>query len=374
MNILIFSWRGPGHPHAGGAEVATHEDAKGWVKKGHNVTLFTSDYPGSKDEEIIDGVRIIRSGSQIFGVHIEACQWYIKGKHLKYDLVIDQFHGIPFFTPLYIKEKKLAFIHEVTKEVWGLNPWPAPFNLIPAFFGTLLEPYLFKIFYRNIPFMTGAESTKKDLIDWGIPQENISVISYGVSVPKVKIFPKEEKNTLIFLGALSKDKGIEDALKIFSIVSGLDNDFSFWVVGKGEDHYTQKLKLLAIKLGIDKRVKFWGYVSQQKKFELLGRAHLLVNPSVREGWGLVVIEAASVGTPSVGYNVVGLKDSILNDKTGILCDPNPVDSSKAILSLLGDKKKYNSFRKNCLKWSNKFSWERSSKESLELIGKIVESD
>lgn len=370
MNILILSWRGPGHPHAGGAEQATHEHAKAWIKAGHQVTLFTSDYRGCKHEEIIDGVKIKRSGSQIFGVHIEALKWYLGSNHPKYDLVIDQFHGIPFFTPIYIKEKKLAFIHEVTKEVWGLNPWPWPYNLIPAILGTIFEPFIFKLFYRNIPFMTGSNSTKEDLIVWGIPQKNITVIPYGLNTPKFKIFPKEEKKTLIFLGALSKDKGIEDVLRIFSILNRSGHGFQFWIIGKGEKYYLKKLKLQSIKLGINKKVKFWGFVTEEKKFELLGRAHILVNPSVREGWGLVVIEAAVVGTPAVGYNVSGLRDSIVDGKTGILCNPDPNSCSEAILLLIKNEEKYQMLRKNCFKWSKEFDWEKSSKESLELIEKL----
>ncbi len=95
LNILILSWRGPGHPNSGGAETSTHEHAKGWVEAGHKVTLFTSDYSGAKEQEVIDGVNIIRSGSQIFGVHLRAFKWFMWEKHPKYDLIVDQFHGIP---------------------------------------------------------------------------------------------------------------------------------------------------------------------------------------------------------------------------------------------------------------------------------------
>ena len=243
MNILIFSWRGLGHPNAGGAEVSTHEHAKGWIKAGHSVTLFTSYYQGAKRTEQIDGVTIIQKGRQFFGVQWEAFKWYLFKDHPKYDLVIDQFHGIPFFTHLYVRAKKLAFIHELTKEVWSVNPWPSPFNLIPAFVGPIFEPLIFKLFYKDIPFMTVSESTKKDLIEWGIPGSNISVVHNGLNAPKINYnLPKERVKTLIFLGALSKDKGIEDGLKIFSLINNREKDWRFWVVGKGGAHYLNNLK------------------------------------------------------------------------------------------------------------------------------------
>ena len=129
LKIVIFSWRGPGHPNLGGAEIVTHEHAKVWVKAGHKVTLFTSFFPGAREREIIDGVEIIRRGKGLIGVHLEAWKWY-RNLEDKPDIVFDHFHGIPFFTPLYVREKKVAFIHEVAKEVWFLSHLPFPKNLI----------------------------------------------------------------------------------------------------------------------------------------------------------------------------------------------------------------------------------------------------
>lgn len=369
MNILILSWRGPNHPNAGGAEQSTHEHAKGWVKAGHRVTLFTAYYKGAKREEEIDGVYIIRSGRQMLGVHVDAFKWYLFGNHKPFDLVIDQFHGIPFFTPLYVRAKKIAFIHEVTKEVWRVNAWSNLIYQIPFTTGMILEPLIFRIFYRHIPFMTVSESTKKDLINWGIPDKSITVINNGINKPTFQKLPKKErKKTLIFLGALTIDKGMGDALKIFSILGHQDQNWQFWVVGKGD---LKSWQFKSKELGISKKMKFWGFVSQRLKYELLGKAHILVNPSIREGWGLVVIEAAAVGTPTVGYNVPGLRDSILNNKTGILCYPMPSACAEQILSLISNQSKYQTLRQNCFKWAKQFDWQKSSKNSLALIEKLT---
>ena len=364
LNILIVSWRGPGHPQAGGAEISTHEHARGWVQAGHSVTLFTSSYPGARPQEKVDGVNVIRKGTQVFGVQLEALKWYLFDTHLRFDIVVDQFHGIPFFTPLYVKEKKLSFIHEVAKEVWNLNPWPWPFNLIPALVGRIFEPLIFKLIYRKIPFMTVSQSTKEDLVNWGIPQNNITVVHNGIDKFITKNhFPKESRKTVIFLGVLSRDKGIEDALRVFSLLKNQSEKWQFWVVGKGD---TRKLK-------IGKNIKLWGFVSEKKKFELLSRAHILINPSVREGWGLVVMEAASVGTPTVAFNVPGLRDSILNGHTGIVVEKLHSVNNMAleIINLLGSDERYRSMSAEAIKWSKKFSWKESSTKSLDLINKII---
>ncbi|TSC88553.1 MAG: Glycosyl transferase family protein [Microgenomates group bacterium Gr01-1014_7] len=373
MNILILSWRGPGHPHAGGAEKSTHEHAKGWVKMDHRVTIFTSYFPDAKREEVIDGINIKRYGRQMFGVQWEAFLWYLFKPHEKFDLVIDQFHGIPFFIPFYVRGKKLAFIHEVAKEVWSLNPWPKPYNFFPSTFGRLFEPLIF-LFYKYVPFMTVSKSTKDDLIRWGIPDKNITIIHNGTNIPRgLKRFEKEKEPTLIFLGALSRDKGIEDALEVFSILS-TKTKWKFWVVGKGDENYLKRLKLLCKELNIEQRVAFYGFVEENRKFELLSKAHLLINTSVREGWGLVVIEAASVATPTLAFNVPGLRDSIKDGITGLLCkNRNNVELADLIKKTLSNEENLDKLSKNAYKWSKKFSWEKSVKKSLTLIEKITRS-
>lgn len=373
MNILILSWRGPGHPNAGGAEISTHEHAKGWVKAGHKVTLFTSYFKGARREEKIDGVTIIREGRQFLEVQWRAFRWFLFAKHPKFDLVVDEFHGIPFFTPLYVRNKKLAFIHEVTGEVWGLNPWSPPLNLVPKILGPIFEPLIFKLFYKKIPFMTVSESTENDLISFGIPEKCVTIIHNGFNKFNVEEnLSKEKKKTVIFLGALAKDKGIEEALKTFSILSRTDDDFQFWVVGKSDSKYLQFLKSQCHKLNINTRVKFWGFVSQEKKFELLKRAHVLIHPAIREGWGLVVIEAASAGTPTVAFNAPGLRDSIIHDRTGLICkDQSPEALAKEIINLLQSSVKYQEMCRNAISWSKKFSWEKATKLSLNLIKEVV---
>lgn len=367
MNILIFSWRGPGHPNAGGAELSTHEHAKAWVKAGHSVTLFTSDFTGGKHHEVMDGVEIIREGSDIFGVQMKAFFWYLFGKHSKFDLVIDQFHGIPFFTPIYVKAKKLGFIHEVAKEVWWLNTWPKPINLVPGLLGTLFESSIFKLFYHHMSFMTVSESTRNDLVEWEIPPSNITVVHNGVNIIFTKS-KKEKIKTVIYLGALAKDKGIEDAIRTFAEISKSNTEFKFWVVGWGSPDYLSKLKKHSKDLGIESKIKFWGFVNNKKKFELLARAHILVNPSVREGWGLVNIESCAMGTPVVGYNVAGTRDSVIDGKTGLLTTFGDYQSlAKKIVYLINNKILYENMRKRAIAWAKKFTWKKSTKESLDLI-------
>src|SRR5258708_1511815 len=367
MNILVFSWRDPKHPQSGGAGQVMHEHMKGWVENGHKVTLFSAFVKELPREEILDGVRIIRSGKQLVGVQINAFFWYVFGRHDKFDLVVDQFHGLPFFTPIYIRTRKLAVIQEVTGNVWFLNHLPKPLNWIVGTIGYITEPIYFW-FYKGVQFMTGSLSAKEDVVKMGIPEKNIHIVHHGVIIPNLKISKKKQNTkTIVFLCALARDKGIEDALKAFSILNQKDN-YHFWVIGKVGKGYDTYLANLCRELGIYEKVKFWGFVSQEKKFKLLSESHILLNPSIREGWGLVNIEANSVGTPVVGYKSPGLVDSVKDDVSGVICKENtPLELASNVDRILSSSEEYGKLQIGALKWSRNFTWEKARKESIELI-------
>lgn len=371
MNILIFGWRDTRHPLAGGAEQVVHEHAKGWIEAGHEVTLFSSRFIGSPKEEILDGVKIIRGGYQYLGVQIAAFFFYLKNKN-SFDFVIDQFHGIPFFTPLYVNKPKIALIQEVARNVWFLNPLPLPINLIIGTIGYLTEPIVF-LLYKNVHFLTGSESAKKDVTTFGILPKNITVIPHGVVIKKPKKMPAKEKiNTVTYLGILSKDKGIEDAIKTFSLLNKIGK-WRFWVIGRAETKsYEKKIKNLAKDLNLGKKIKFWGYVSQAEKFELLAKSHLLINPSIHEGWGLVNIEANTFGVPVVAYRSPGLVDSVKEKQSGILCNKgNYQEMAKLVYSLLNNQNYYKKLSGGAIKWAENFDWEKSRRKSLSIIKKLI---
>lgn len=371
MNILVFSWRDPKHPLAGGAERSMHEHMKGWIDAGHSVTLFASRINDRPDKEIIDGVRVIRSGYQYLGVQIAGLLYYFKNKS-KYDFVVDQFHGIPFFTPLYVSKPKLAVLQEVTREVWFTNPLKFPLNIIVGLIGYIFEPLVYLI-YRKTKFMVGSNSAKLDLIKFGITSNNITIVPHGVVPPPTKVNVKKNKiKTITFFGtALSVDKGIMNAINAFGKLNKLGN-YQFWVLGRVETKdYFQKIKSEVARLGLENKIKFWGYISDQKKFELLAKSYLLLNPSIREGWCIINIEANLMGTPVIAYPSQGLVDSVKSGQSGILTNEStPEALVREVVRLTEDSSEYQKLSIGALNWANNFKWSNSRALSLSLIQSI----
>lgn len=365
MRILLFNWRDTGHPKAGGAEIVTMEHVKGWVRAGHRVTWFTAGYTGAKHHEIIDGVKIVRSAGSLF-VYLAAPFYYFAHKN-DFDIVVDEIHGIPFFTPLYVRKPVVTFIHEVADEIWDYMVG-FPFNLI----GKLSErAYLY--IYRKIPFWTDAPSAVDDLVAFGIPRDHCTAIPCPITNRVAARVPNKEKRfTCIFVSRVVKMKGIEEVIKSFSFIAKEDSTAQLWIVGGGDAGYMAKLREMLAEYHIAKQTKFIGRVSEKEKLNLMGRAHLLLHGSVKEGWGLVVLEAASQWTPSIVYRISGLIDVVKDGKTGIVLRYNsPLEMAREALLLKSDTRRYTDIQKKGIEWVSSLTWDAAIKESLALLERTV---
>lgn len=366
MRILILNWRDIKNPTSGGAEILTHEMAKRWVKKGHVVTQFSSYFPGARITETIDGIKFIRQGKSdvryfLNSVHFAAFRYFLQNRGL-FDVIIDEVHGIPFFTPFYVRKKKVVLICEVAGRIWDVN-FSFPFNIL----GKFVEKNYFN-FYKNIDFLTISNSTKNELIKLGVSDKRITVLPMGITTPKsLPVYEKEKTPTLIFVARLLKAKGIEDAIKACALLKKEFPRIKLWVIGKGEKNYEKYLKKLVKLKKIDSSVRFFGFVTQSEKFKLMQRAHLLVVPSIKEGFGLTIPEAGLVGTPAVAYDVEGLRDIINDGHNGLLVKANSEMLSKKIKELILDNNLYKKIQKESIKIAKELDWNNTAEVALELL-------
>ncbi len=367
MIILILNWRDIKNPNGGGAEILTHELAKNWVRNGNTVIQFSSKFNGAKSIETIDGVKVIRKGNW-WNVHFFAFFYYLK-KRSKVDVIIDEVHWFPFFSALYARKKTIALTCEVASKLFfTIFPYP-----IAIFFRFIEKLYLY--LYRDVPTMTISESTKKDLVREGINSKLITILRMGINIPKnMKKYPKEKNPTFIFLARLNKQKGIFDVIEAFAKIknqSKITKAPQLWIVGSGEDDVVNEVKKRVINYELHSSVKFFGFVTEQKKFELLARSHILLVPSAHEGWGLTVHEAATQKTPSVVYNVPGLKDTVKANATGIILKKNiPEEMAKSASNLLRNKIKYSTLQSHGLVYVKKMTWDKAGEISLNVINSI----
>ncbi|HEX5977017.1 MAG TPA: glycosyltransferase family 4 protein [Nitrososphaeraceae archaeon] len=356
MRILWFNWRDIRNPEAGGAEVFTHEVMKRLANRGCEMTLFTSRFRDCQLNENINGVDIIREGNK-YTVYKEAKN-YLKAYKDHYDVIIDEINTVPFFVPKSVREKKvIAVIHQLAREFWFYET-KFPVNYVGYYY--LEKKWLSN--YKNTITLALSNSTKIDLEELGF--KRVFVVPPGLNVtPLSNVKEKEANPTVVFMGRLKKAKLPHHALKAFSIIKREINDAKMWVIGDG--YFRKKLESFTIK-----DVTFYGYISSEKKYDLLSRAHIILVPAVREGWGLVVTEANAMGTPAIGYDVPGLRDSIRHGETGInVMEKSPAAMAQQAISLLRDSDRLSKYSRNALEFSRQFSWDNT----VNLFEKIINS-
>lgn len=355
LRVLIFNWRDGAHPNAGGAEMYTHRIAAEWVKMGHSVTLFCSSVKGRAQYDVENGLQIIRRGSK-HSVYREAKRFYrIEGRG-NFDVVIDEVNTRPFSAPRWVNDiPTIAIIHQVCREVWFYEySWPVA--VLGRF---ILEPMWLRR-YRSVPTITVSRSSAMSLKEYGL--KNVTVVAEGMDITQVTAASTNGKDsifTCIFIGRLAANKRPHDAIKAFQLMLESVPYARMWVIGTGP--LEQKLRDSS-----PPEVEFLGRVSESEKRQRLAEAHVLLVTSVREGWGLVVTEAAQCGTLTVGYNVPGLSDSI-PASNGILTDPSPDRLSEALVQV---STKFKDGRAPEVQPNGVMLWRRVAIEILEVMSGI----
>ncbi|MBN1618179.1 glycosyltransferase family 4 protein [Candidatus Dojkabacteria bacterium] len=368
--ILWVSWKDINHPQAGGAEIITTELRNRLVKNGYEVTHLTSNYPGSKHEETVEGVKTIRVGRNRYIHSFAAIVYYLRNLVNKQDIIIEEVNTAPYLLNLFNKNAKFyLFYNQLAREIWFYET-KFPLNFIGYF---LLEPLAtIANAIKGPKLITISESTKTDLERFGHKDKNIYIIPMATHTkPLISIkssIPKEKNFTIIYLGSLRTMKRPIEILKGFKVFVENNPEAKLWIAGGGSDFQKNKLIKYTKDNNLTKNVTFFGFISEEQKRELLQKAHVLAATSLKEGWGLIVTEAGLVATPSVVYNVDGLRDSCQNNITGMVTNRNiPNELAKCWQEMKDHQESYEIFRKNSYIFAQTLTFNNCFNKFLEII-------
>lgn len=366
MRIVWCSWKDRGHPQAGGAEVVTDHILKRLVADGHEVTLLTADYPDAG--EAAPGVKVVRHGGR-FSVYYHAWRYYKKHLHGKTDLVVDEMNTIPFFASWYAGTKSVMMVHQLARQIWFYQlPW------LVGWVGYLVEPVYLWLLSRQ-PVITVSQSTKSDLMRYGFKSEKIAIVSEGIEVSRVKsleTIKKYEHPTMLSLGAMRAMKRTLDQVKAFELAKPSIPNLQLKIAGDSNDPYGKKVLEYIEESPYRDDIEYLGRVSPDMKQGLMTRSHMITVTSVKEGWGLIVSEAASQGTPAVAYDVDGLRDSVSDGKTGLLAQQNtPASLAAVITELLADPARYASIRRASWEATKSLTFEQCYLDFTKAIRELI---
>jgi len=356
MKVLIINWMDITHTEAGG-HFGAHEFAKRLVGLGHEVTILSYRYRGSKKREVIDGIEIIRRGSK-YTFNLAVFWLYFTRLRRNYDIIVEDLAKVPFYLPTFGKPK-VAIAHHVFKGVYLKE---VPVLLIPIIW--LLTQKLMPLFYKKVPIIAHSMSTSNDLISIGIPEENIELVQLGLDHETYEPDPslKSKQPSIVYLGRVKPYKNVDHAIKALAKVKETLPDATLSIAGQGgSPALYRKLQRLVQKLGVEDTVRFYGEVTTDEKVRLYQSAWVFVHPSSKEGWGNTVIESNACGTPTVAYNVPGLRDSIRNEETGILIPYGDVEGlAQALSRILSDPELRERLSQSSLKWASNFTWDKAA--------------
>ena len=365
LKILILNYRDRKHPLAGGAEVHLHRIFGKLAELGHEVILFTTSYKNAEKVETIDGIKIIRCGSDAFFQLNVLFKVPKLIKEFKPDIVVEDLNKLPLFSPYITKIPNLIQIHHLWKSSIFKE---ASF---PVAFAVWLGERLIPIVYKKCHFAAVSPSAKNELCELGISGEKISVIYNGTENEYLDVEKSRGKSLyFLWLGRFRKYKGVWVAFKAFRIFSKKYPDVKLFFAGSGPEE--AKMRKKARKWGLEDRVEFLGMVESKEKMELMGKALGLLQTSYKEGWGLTVIEAAACGTASIASNVSGLCDSVKDGITGLLFKAgDALDCAKKMEMLYDNNVLRNKLESEARSYAGSFDWGNSAKETLFLMQSII---
>ena len=364
MRILVLNWLDPENPQAGGAELHLRETFSRIAERGNTVDLLCSGWEGASSREMRHGMEVHRVGSR--HTYPFLAQRYFS-RHLRargYHCVVEDLNKIPLFSSLWGTRRLVGLVHHL----FGATVFrEAPLPLAAAVW--LAERPLGPL-YRGIPFQAVSESTADDLVARGISRKSIRVIFNGVDSARLTPAQGERSREplFVYLGRLKKYKRVDVVIRAFAQL-GLPSA-RLEIAGSGD--YRASLERLVESLGLGAQVKFRGFISEEEKLGLLRRAWASLLASPKEGWGISNLEAAACGTPVIAANSPGVRESVVDGKTGFLVRPNdPKEMSGAMKRLVDSPALVMILGQNARTFAEGFTWDRTASETLRHLEEVV---
>jgi len=369
VKILVINWRCMYNPLAGGAEIYLQEIFRRLVGRGHEVTQLAERYPGSEETETIDGIKVLRmGGAQTFNFAV-----YRNLKRVVddggYDIVVDDLNKVPFYSPWIVKDRPVMAIlmHLFRGSIFKEALFPL------ASYVWLLETMI-PWAYKGRLFSVLSESSKKDVVRLGIEPERVAVVPPGTDFDRFFVdenVPKDPVPVLLHVGRIKRYKAVDHLLRAAELLKKRGREFKVVILGTGDDR--PRLEKITAELALGDVVEFTGFVSEEEKVRWYRRSAVLVENSVKEGWGLIVMESNGCGTPVVVARSPGLVDSSKDGVNGLFYDYGNIGQLAEKLDLLlKDEELRMKLGRQAVGWARQWTWDGAADATEEVIKRAVE--
>lgn len=367
MNILLVNWQDRANPHAGGAEIHLFEIFGRLAARGHRVRMICSGWKGAARNATLEGIALERVGGRdsfaLLGRH--AVQRAVKVE--RPDILVEDINKLPLFLAAGNTLPFCAIVpHLFGTTAFAEAPWP-----IAAIVWAAERPLPWA--YRRAGFHAISESTRDDLVSRGVPGDRIRVIHPGVDSTRFTPGPGGRRSAVpsfLYVGRLKRYKGIAFALRALALARQQRPELRLEIAGTGD--HRPDLEKIASSLGLDRAVVFHGFVSEERKIDLMRSAWANIFPSPKEGWGITVIEAAACGTPSLASDSPGLRDSVCHGETGYLVSHGDTTAlAERMVELADSPNLVARLGERARRFAEGLTWERTASETEQHLHDIV---
>lgn len=313
MNVLLVNWLDPENPMAGGAEIHLFEIFGRLASRGHRIRLVCSGWKDCARRTTIQGIDIQRvAGRYSFALRARRAVRKAISREPP-DVIVEDINKLPLFLAAHCDLPYCVLVPHLFGPTAFLElAWPL------ATIVWLAERPVPR-HYREAGFHAISESTRDDLVARGVSSDRIRVIHPGVDSRRYSPGSGLDRTawpSFLYVGRLKRYKGIDHAIRALALARRGRRDITLDIAGTGDAR--KELEQLADSLGLRDAVRFLGFVTEEDKLRLLRTVWANIFPSVKEGWGITIMEAAACGTPSIASHSPGLRDSVRDGETGFL--------------------------------------------------------
>jgi len=310
----------------GGSAVVPYELSKNLQKRGHEVTVLTTDFQLNNDFiDSLEGVEVIPFHCQlnIGGLLVSpSINKYLNENIAKFDII--HMHNFRTYQNIivykYAKKYNIPCILQAHGSVSRIVEKKSLKYIYDVSCGNRLLKSV-----SNVIAVSNVEVNQ--YLQMNVPLEKVVVIPNGIDIGSFSNLPKKgsfrakyhinQKHMILYLGRLHERKGIDFLIRSFAeLLTEMDN--VILVLAGPDDGHLNKAKSIVEELSLDDKVKFTGFISSAEKLEAYMDADVLVYPSVLEIFGLVPFESITCGTPVVVTDDCGCGEFIKKANCGYL--------------------------------------------------------
>jgi glycosyltransferase involved in cell wall biosynthesis len=362
----------------GGGEKRIYELGKRLVMKGHEVHLFGVKWWNGSDiieneglilhgvcgsmELYVDGRRSI-SEAIIFSIKLIP-----RLMEEKYDIIdVTAFPYFSCFSTKLVSFLKGTPMVITSHEVWG-DYWYEYMGK-SGFFGKTIEYLASRLGQKSTAV---SIMTKNNLELLGIDSKNIHIIQNGVDLRRICIInPSENKCDVIFVGRLIKEKNVDVLIEaICHLRKDLPN-VQCHIIGDGPEK--EKLIGLIVKCGLPGKVRFFDFMEHDEVIARIKSSKMLILPSSREGFGMVVVEAFACGIPVITVRETrNAAVELISEETGLIVNLDAKELSNAIYTLINMKdENRKKMSRSAMDSAGAYDWDNIADKLMHFYNKAI---